>query len=72
MQAVGMWWSMCTVSTVGYGDFVPASPFGRFFGVVLMFLGLAAFSVLTSYITSVNFDGHQVFSGVASLACVPA
>lgn len=35
----GLWWSLVTTFTVGYGDYVPSSPVGRFFAVVLILLG---------------------------------
>lgn len=35
----GMWWSIVTTFTVGYGDYVPLSPVGRFFAVILILLG---------------------------------
>ena len=44
----GIWWAWVTVTTVGYGDLVPVSPQGRFFGGVLMILGLGLFSLITA------------------------
>lgn len=35
----GMWWSIVTTFTVGYGDYVPLSPIGRFFAIALILLG---------------------------------
>ncbi len=36
-----MWWAIVTVTTVGYGDMVPITPFGKFLGSVLGFVGVA-------------------------------
>jgi voltage-gated potassium channel len=48
----GMWWATQTVTTVGYGDVVPASTAGRFVGAILMIGGLSLFAVVTGTITS--------------------
>jgi voltage-gated potassium channel len=37
----GVWWAIVTVSTVGYGDFVPKTTTGRAVGVLLMIVGVA-------------------------------
>jgi voltage-gated potassium channel len=47
-----MWFVFTTVATVGYGDTYPVTSAGRVVGVFLMIVGVAAFSVLTSYIAS--------------------
>ena len=35
-----MWWSVVTLTTVGYGDVTPVTPVGRLFGTVIMVLGI--------------------------------
>ena len=47
-----LWWSMVTTTTVGYGDLVPKTDTGRFLASLLMTVGVALVSVLTSYITT--------------------
>jgi voltage-gated potassium channel len=49
---LGMWWATQTVTTVGYGDYVPAQTSGQIMGVVLMVGGLSFFGVITGAITS--------------------
>src|SRR5512139_117259 len=49
---LGMWWALQTVTTVGYGDVVPASDVGRLVATLLLLGGLALLSVVTATITS--------------------
>lgn len=37
-----LWWALVSFTTVGYGDYFPVSPMGRFAGALMMFAGLAA------------------------------
>lgn len=46
-----MWWSISTVTTVGYGDIVPTSIWGRIMGMVLMIVGIG---VMTAFISEVS------------------
>jgi voltage-gated potassium channel len=49
----GMWWATQTVTTVGYGDVVPADPAGQLIASLFMLGGLSFFAVITGVITSV-------------------
>ena len=35
-----MWWSVVTLTTVGYGDVNPITPLGQMFGTIIMVLGI--------------------------------
>ena len=48
----GLWWSVQTVTTVGYGDLVPTNASGRLVAALVMLLGLAFLAVITAAITS--------------------
>lgn len=48
-----MWWSMVTLTTVGYGDVAPATGGGRAIGVVIMLLGIGTLSTFTATIASI-------------------
>ena len=48
----GLWWSVQTVTTVGYGDHVPTNTAGRLVAALVMLLGLAFLAVITAAITS--------------------
>ena len=48
----GMWWSLQTVTTVGYGDVTPKDTAGRIVGAVVMLEGVAFLAIITAAITS--------------------
>lgn len=46
------WWSIATLSTIGYGDLVPITPFGKIFGALTAGVGLGVFALLTGLLGS--------------------
>ena len=48
----GFWWSLQTVTTVGYGDVVPASIAGRATAAIVMLAGLSFLAVTTAAVTN--------------------
>jgi voltage-gated potassium channel len=46
------WWSIVTVTTVGYGDVSPVTTEGRVIAVVLMIVGIGFLGMFTATITS--------------------
>lgn len=48
----GMWWTIQTVTTVGYGDVTPKHPSGRIVAVFVMLEGIAFLAIVTAAITS--------------------
>ena len=49
--ADALWWSFCTASTVGYGDYYPVTTGGRLFAVLLMSLGIGTFASFAGLMT---------------------
>ncbi|HEU5472643.1 MAG TPA: potassium channel family protein [Actinophytocola sp.] len=49
---LGMWWTLQTVTTVGYGDVTPTTWVGRTVGAVIMLESVAFLSILTALIAS--------------------
>ena len=42
------WWTIATVTTVGYGDIVPVTETGRIFALVYMIFGITTLAVFLS------------------------
>jgi len=48
-----LWFSVTTVTTVGYGDYVPESDGGRLVAAALMLAGVSLIPLITSIVVSV-------------------
>jgi voltage-gated potassium channel len=47
-----LWWSLTSITTVGYGDHFPVTPEGRVVAVGLMFAGISLFGVLSGFLAA--------------------
>lgn len=45
------WWTLTTLTTVGYGDIVPITPEGRIIGIILMIFGIIIWTATISLLT---------------------
>jgi voltage-gated potassium channel len=48
----GLWFSLQTVTTVGYGDVTPVHSSGRFIAAVVMLTGIGFIAVITASVTA--------------------
>jgi len=56
---LGLWWSVQTTTTVGYGDIVPASAAGRAIAAFVMLVGIGFITVSTAGITSAFLESAR-------------
>ena len=54
-----LWYTLQTVTTVGYGDKVPTSLVGRLTGSFVMIVAVALLAIVTALITSTFVDAAQ-------------
>ena len=54
-----LWYTLQTVTTVGYGDNVPTTEVGRLVGASVMVVAVALIAILTASITSVFVEAAQ-------------
>ena len=48
----GIWWSMSTIFTVGYGDIYPVTTVGKVMAVIITFLGVGGVAIPTGIISA--------------------
>jgi voltage-gated potassium channel len=54
-----VWWAVVTLGTVGYGDIVPHTGWGRFLGSLVIVLGVTFIAFLTATVTSLFVSADQ-------------
>ena len=57
-----LWWTIVTMTTVGYGDFAPKTSAGRLFSIFVMFAGISLIAILTATISSI-FVAQKIREG---------
>ena len=55
----GIWWSVSTLLTVGYGDIYPITTMGQVFGIFISFLGVGMVAIPTGIISAGFVEQYQ-------------
>jgi voltage-gated potassium channel len=55
----GIWWAIVTLGTVGYGDVVPHTTWGRVIGGVVITFGVTFLAMLTAIVTSAFISAEE-------------
>lgn len=63
----GIWWSMSTLLTVGYGDIYPITTLGRVMAICIAYLGVGVVAIPTGIISAGFVEQYQRKSNLSSL-----
>lgn len=53
------WWTVVTITTVGYGDIYPVTTAGRILAIALMLGGIGTFSSITAAIAAYTISKNK-------------
>jgi voltage-gated potassium channel len=73
-----LWYSIVTITTVGYGDFYPVTPAGRITAMFIMFMGVGIIGALASLLASLlvgsssSAEEEETPAAAAATAAAPA
>jgi voltage-gated potassium channel len=56
---IGVWWAIVTLATVGYGDVVPTTAWGKIVGSATIIVGVTFLAFLTATVTSLFVSTEQ-------------
>lgn len=63
----GIWWSMSTLLTVGYGDIYPITTLGRVMAICIAYLGVGVVAIPTGIISAGFVEQYQRKSNISDL-----
>ena len=63
----GVWWSMSTLLTVGYGDIYPVTTLGRVMAICIAYLGVGTVAIPTGIISAGFVEQYQRKSSLSNL-----
>ena len=63
----GIWWSMSTLLTVGYGDIYPVTTLGRVMAICIAYLGVGVVAIPTGIISAGFVEQYQRKSNISDL-----
>jgi voltage-gated potassium channel len=55
-----LWWSYCTVTTVGYGDIIPLTFLGRIIAMIAMVVGTGIFVTFLGLFTELLLENENL------------
>ncbi len=64
----GIWWSVSTLLTVGYGDIYPVTFLGKLFGILITFLGVGMVAIPTGIISAGFVDQYSKIKRMSEYA----
>ena len=64
----GIWWSVSTLLTVGYGDIYPITTLGKFFAICISFLGVGMVAIPTGIISAGFVDQYSRIKRISEYA----
>ncbi|MCR5607971.1 MAG: ion transporter, partial [Lachnospiraceae bacterium] len=62
----GIWWSMSTLLTVGYGDIYPITTLGKLMAIVIAFLGVGMVAIPTGIISAGFVERYTKVKSIAT------
>ena len=63
----GVWWSMSTLLTVGYGDIYPITTLGRLMAICIAYLGVGVVAIPTGIISAGFVEQYQRKSSISNI-----
>lgn len=66
---MSMYWTIVTLTTVGYGDIVPATATGQFISSVLMIVGYGLIAVPTGIVTANLTHKQKIQASPSAISC---
>ena len=64
----GIWWSVSTLLTIGYGDIYPITTLGKLFSIVITFLGVGMVAIPTGIISAGFVDQYSRLKRISEYA----
>jgi voltage-gated potassium channel len=66
---ISIYWTIVTLTTVGYGDIAPQSPFGQFLASIVMILGYGIIAIPTGIVSVEMAKGKQPHVDMNTQSC---
>ena len=64
----GIWWSVSTLLTIGYGDIYPITTIGKIFSIIITFLGVGMVAIPTGIISAGFVEQYSRFKKIGDYA----